>query len=555
MFDQGWPSPREGLVISSQRSFDDLGTPLHDVPFCILDLETTGATAAGCEITEIGAVRYRGGELLGTFQTLVNPGVAIPPVITILTGITEVMTLKAPAIGEALPSFLEFLGDAVIVGHNVRFDMSFLNAAAMRLGYGKLPNETVDTLGLARRLVRSEVRSLKLGALAAHFRSPVAPTHRALDDARATAHVLWALLERAGSLGVSHLDDLLRLPKARGAPHYKKIELTDSLPRRPGVYFFRDRQGAIIYVGKAKNLRTRVRSYFYGDDRRSIAQMLRDLATIDHRVCATELEAEITELRLIHAHRPRYNRRSRPPKSMHWVKLTDERFPRLSIVRTFRDDGCLYLGPYRSRRHASVVVTAIWDALPIRRCLTRGGARSAACNFSQLGVAMCPCDGSVSEAEYAKVVGQLRSGLTNSPEALFSCLHTKMLDHARNRRFEDAAALRDRHRALARSLEHRRAWEAMQRVGVLWAVDESGDNIIIEAGRLTAAWSDPDPAPLSTAGSSSGSFPQVPATTLIAEEAHLIWRWLNRPGVVIVDAERPLLLPAQPVPALTKLAV
>ncbi len=95
----------------------------------------------------------------------------------------------------------------------------------------------------------------------------------------------------------------------------------------------------------------------------------------------------------------------------------------------------------------------------------------------------------------------------------------------------------------------------MQRVGVLWAVDESGDNIIIEAGRLTAAWSDPDPAPLSTAGSSSGSFPQVPATTLIAEEAHLIWRWLNRPGVVIVDAERPLLLPAQPVPALTKLAV
>ena len=108
---------------------------------------------------------------------------------------------------------------------------------------------------------------------------------------------------------MTHLDDLLRLPTAKGSPHYGKISLTDSLPRSPGVYLFRDRDGEVIYVGKAKNLRTRVRSYFYGDNRRSIAQMLRDLHTIDHHPCTTELEAEIAELRLIHANRPRYNRR------------------------------------------------------------------------------------------------------------------------------------------------------------------------------------------------------------------------------------------------------
>jgi DNA polymerase-3 subunit epsilon len=542
-------------VTLSQRSFEELGTPLHDVPFCILDLETTGATAANCEITEIGAVRYRGGELLGTFQTLVNPGMAIPPMITLLTGITHMMLVEAPRIGEALPSFLEFLGDAVIVGHNVRFDMSFLNAAAERLGYGRLANKTVDTLGLARRLVRSEVRSLKLGALAAHFRSPVAPTHRALDDARATAHVLWALLERAGPLGVSHLDDLLRLPTARGAAHYDKIDLTDVLPRKPGVYFFADRHDKIIYVGKAKNLRTRVRSYFYGDDRRSITQMLRDLHAIDYRVCATEIEAEITELRLIHAHRPRYNRRSRPPKSMHWVKLTKERFPRLSIVRTFREDGCLYLGPYRSRAQASVVVTALWDATTIRRCLTRGGVKSAVCNFSQLGVALCPCDGSVSDDDYGLIVTQLRNGVTGSPEALFGRLHDKMLDHARNRRFEEAAALRDRHRALAQSLERRRAWRALQGAGRLWAIDAGGDNIVVESGRLVATWKDPDPAPLGAAGASQETFSQVPDSILVAEETHLIWRWLSRPSVVIVDTERPLVQPASPVPVLKTLAV
>ena len=537
-----------------QRSFDDLGAPLHDVPFCVLDLETTGAAPSTCEITEIGAIKYVGGEKVGTFQTLVNPGVRIPPMITVLTGITHLMVVAAPRIGEALSSFLEFLGDAVIVGHNVRFDMSFLNASAGRLGYGTLPNRTVDTLGLARRLVRDEVRSLKLSALAAHFRSPVTPNHRAMDDAAATAHVFWSLLERAGAIGVTHLEDLLRLPTARGSPHYRKIALTDALPRRTGVYLFRDAAGAVIYVGKAKNLRTRVRSYFYGDDRRSIGQMLRDLAEIEHRVCEMELEAEITELRLIHAHRPRYNRRSKPPKSPYWVKLTRERYPRLSMVRAVRDDGCLYLGPFRSRRQAQEVVAGLWDAVPIRRCLTRGGSRSAACGFAQLGVAICPCDGSVTDDEYGEVVAILRNGIVTDPATLLGTLQVKIQDHACRRRFEEAADIRDRHRALARALERRRAWVAMQGAGTIWAVDDSGDNVLVEWGRLVAVWTDPAGPPLRrvTSGAPDGS--DVPKSMSLAEEAHLIWRWLDRPGVRIADVDHPLELPVRPVPRLESLA-
>ena len=201
-----------------QPSFDDLSTPLFDVTFCVLDLETTGGSPRDCAITEIGAVKYQGGDLLGTFQTLVDPGLPIPPLITVLTGITEAMVVEAPDIGTALPTFLEFIGDAVIVGHNIRFDMSFLNAAAALHGYSQLSNDTVDTAGLGRRLVSEEVRNMRLQTLAAHFRSPVTPIHRALDDARATAHVLHGLLERAGSLGVTNLDDLLQLPRPRAAP-------------------------------------------------------------------------------------------------------------------------------------------------------------------------------------------------------------------------------------------------------------------------------------------------------------------------------------------------
>ncbi len=537
-------------MLVGQRRFEDMAAPLHAVPFCVLDLETTGATAADCEITEIGAVRYVGGELEGTFQTLVDPGVEIPPFITVLTGITQTMVLRAPSIEQALPAFLEFIGDAVIVGHNVRFDLSFLNASARRLGYEVLPNRTVDTVGLARRLVHQEVRNLRLSSLAKHFASPTPPTHRALDDARATAHVFFALLERAGTVGVTHLDELLTLPTARGAAHYEKIELTGDLPRRPGVYSFVDRDGSIIYVGKAKNLRTRVKSYFYGDDRKSVSQMLRDLDTIDHQVCATELEAEVQELRLIGEHRPRYNRRSRPSRSPHWVKLTVERFPRLSMVRSVRDDGAIYLGPFRTRRSAEVVVHGLWDAVPIRRCNGRGTKRTAACSFSQLGVATCPCDGSIGEDDYAAIVDRLRRGILDEPEILLEPLRNRMATMARHERFEEAADVRDRYRALARTLERRRAWGALRAAGTVWLEDANGDGAIIGNGRLLAAWNDRGTPPLVTMSPPEDGGPDVPPSVPAAEEAHLVWRWMARSGVRIVDASGTIALPARPVTAL-----
>ncbi len=533
-----------------QRSFDDMGAPLAEVPFCVLDLETTGGSAADCAITEIGAVRFRAGAPDGTFHTLVNPGMEIPPYITVLTGITQAMVVEAPAIDEALPTLLEFIGDAVVVGHNVSFDMRFLDAAAQRLGYGRLGNRSVDTLALARRLVRSEIRNLQLSSLAAHFRSPVQPNHRALEDARATAHVFWGLLERAGTLGATHLEDLLQLPTARGSPHYGKIRLADGLPRRPGVYLFRDRHGTVFYVGKAKNLRTRVRSYFYGDGRRSVATMLRELHEIDHRVCATELEAEVTELRLIGAHSPRYNRRSKQTRAAYWVKLTRERFPRLSMVRRCHDDGTLHLGPFRNRRAAETVVAAIWDATPIRRCTGRPGRRQALCGFAQLGVALCPCDGTLDEADYALVLDRLRAGVTDDPDLLLSPIAERMAAHAADERFEEAAWARDRYRALARAIERRRMWGALQHAGLLHARSAAGEGVLVERGRLVAAWQG-DAPPLPPAPLPADEpLPQVPESMAQAEEAELVWKWLMAAPVRLLASSGGLALPARPVPDL-----
>jgi DNA polymerase-3 subunit epsilon len=449
-----------------QRSLDDLGTPLHAVTFVVVDLETTGGSAATDAITEVGALKLRGGELLGTLDTLVNPGVPIPPMITVLTGITEAMVLPAPRIAEVLPALLEFLGDAVVVGHNVRFDVSFLDAALRAHGYPPLANRRVDTLAIARRLLRDEVPNLRLATLARHVRASTEPVHRAFADASATAEVFHALLERASSFGVLGLDDLLALPTLRAHPSAAKLAGTARLPRAPGVYLFRDRGGRVLYVGKATNLRSRVRSYF-ADDRRKVPQLLRETESVDHFVCAGPLEAAVREIRLIQALQPRFNREAKAWRRYAYLKLTAERFPRLAVVREARADGAAYLGPFRSTRAAQHVREAIETAVPLRRCPLRIGKRAplaagAPCVPAQLGVSTCPCRGQIGDGEYAAIVEVVHSGFGTEPHRLLDPLATRMDRLAHAERYEEAAATRDRLRALARALDRRRSLDALR---------------------------------------------------------------------------------------------
>jgi DNA polymerase-3 subunit epsilon len=291
--------------------FSDLTTPLHDVSFAVLDFETTGTGPETCAITEVGAARFRGGERVGTFQTLVNAGVPIPPSITYLTGITEAMVAPAPSIESVLPALVEFLGDAVIVGHNVRFDLAFLRANLARLGYPPPRNLDVDTLALARRLLAGDVTDCRLQTIARHLHTAVEPSHRALEDALATAEVFHRFLEDVGTLGVTDLDDLLALPRTAGHPDVAKLRWVGRLPRRPGVFLFRDLHGDVLHVGHGADLRAAVRALFVGRDRRTIGPMLRVAHSLEHVVCETALEAAVRDLRLARQHRPRFDLRTK----------------------------------------------------------------------------------------------------------------------------------------------------------------------------------------------------------------------------------------------------
>ncbi|MGB0114711.1 MAG: DEDD exonuclease domain-containing protein [Ilumatobacteraceae bacterium] len=444
------------MVVRSmmQRSFDDLGVPLHDVVFCVLDLETTGGNRNDDTITEIGAIKVRAGETLGTFQTLVNPGRAIPPQITMLTGLSDSLVATAPRIESVLPSLIDFIGDAVIVGHNVGFDVGFLRAAFERDGRTPLSGTVVDTVALARRLVRDEVPDCKLGTLASRFRLEHRPSHRALDDALATADLLHLLIERASGLGVLGLDDLVALSKLAGHPQAAKLKMTADLPRGPGVYMFRGQRDEVLYVGKATNLRQRVRSYFGSDDRRKIGPMLRETQSVNHIELPDALTAEVLESRLIGRLLPRYNRAGTRVDKYCYVKLdVDTAWPRLTVVKNPSVKG-LHLGPLPSRTMAAIVVEAIQSAVPLRRCTTRIGrgfvppADATVCSAAQLGVAICPCAGTADPGDYAAAVDLAARALSGDPRGVVDRLRDKMMTLAAQQRFEEAAATRDRITAL-----------------------------------------------------------------------------------------------------------
>ncbi len=207
---------RDQKIESSwQPGFDEVGLGLHETTFVIVDLETTGAApTAGNGITEIGAVKVRGGEVVGEFSSFVDPGIPLPDFITNLTGITDAMLADAPTIHSIFGSFLEFTGshsDVFLVAHNAPFDMGFLKAAAKTAGHVWPKYRVLDTVSLARLLVGyDEVPNYKLGTLAQFFNTQVSPNHRALDDAKATVEVLHGLIERLGSHDVTTVENLLQ---------------------------------------------------------------------------------------------------------------------------------------------------------------------------------------------------------------------------------------------------------------------------------------------------------------------------------------------------------
>ncbi len=363
--------------------------PLERATFVVVDLETTGLRPGSSHICEIGAVRVRELELQEEFELLVDPGVPIGPVISALTGLRDADLRGRPHPAIAVRRFLEFAADAVLVAHNARFDLAFLDRETERLTGARLAGPVVDTVGLARRLLAGRTPRAGLASLSEFFGTAVRPCHRALPDAQATAEILIQLVGLAQERGALTVADLVDLAAPRVRKVYAKRSLAFGAPSAPGVYLFRDAHDQILYVGRARDLRARLRSYFRSDRQRpAVEAALAALQRIEWRVCGSELEAALEELRLL--------RELRPPAN----------------ARNARPDRYVYL----RRRGDSVVCSA--KPSPVGPLKSRARARLAA--------------------------RALRAEEAERPELALPRLRARLRDLCDCRRFEDAGRLRDR---------------------------------------------------------------------------------------------------------------
>ena len=330
--------------------------PLEAARFVVVDLETTGLRPGRSAICEIGAVRVEALLPAGTFQTLVDPGVPLPPVITGITGIEERDLRGAPRPAPAVRAFLAFAGErSVIVAHNARFDLAFLDREVEALTGRRLAGPVVDTVGLARRLLAGRVPRVGLASLAHFFGTSVRPCHRALPDAQATAEILVALVGLAQERGARTVSDLVDLAAPRRRRVFEKRSLVFGAPTRPGVYVFRDGHGLALYIGRARDLRARLRSYFRSERQRpAVEAALAAVERVEWQVLGSELEAALEELRLIRELRPPANARGkRGGRGVYLRKRGDQ-----MVVSSQPGP----LGPIGSRRRAERAARALAGA-------------------------------------------------------------------------------------------------------------------------------------------------------------------------------------------------
>jgi DNA polymerase-3 subunit epsilon len=371
---------------------------LADAPLAFVDVETTGGHPAWHRVTEVAIVGMRGGEVEWEWSSLVNPGTSIPPSIQALTGITPEMVADAPPFADIAHEVLERLRGRQFVAHNARFDYGFLRGELRRAGHA-FTAPLVCTVRLSRRLYPDAGRH-NLDSVIERHGLQCAARHRALGDAQVLAQ-FWRVLRDAWPAATldAAIEHVGRRPVL---PAHLAPELIDDLPEAPGVYRFFGAGDALIYVGKANNLRERVLGHFAGATRDSKSQRLAaQTQRIEWHETAGELGALLLEARLVRQLQPVYNRRLRgASESWTWVVPDDGGAPQLVDLDAHplgREDA---FGLYRSARQARTALTKV--ARDAKLCLRVLGLESGdgSCFGYQIGRCAGACVGTESRARH-----------------------------------------------------------------------------------------------------------------------------------------------------------
>lgn len=422
-----------------------LQIPLNEAEFSVLDVETTGLSARNNRIIEIGIVKVKNLKITNKFTTLINPGCDIPYFITQFTGISNSDVQYSPSFYDTAEEIEDFIGNSIISGHNLSFDEGFLRYEFIRNGFEPLSNLSVCTLKLSRKIFPS-LKSKSLASVSEFLKIKNRDSHRALSDAETTAQILIKLIKKLSKeKGISTLQQLLefessivptninlKLPKGM----YDSIY---SLPDAPGVYYFLNRKNEVIYVGKAKSLKDRIRSYFSTTTVGKPKKIVKQAVKIKTELTNTELTALLLEAESIKLINPKHNSQLKKYGNKYFIRITKtHKYPKAEITAKFDFDGNDYFGLFISRRKAEVVLDIIDKTFALRECDEKVYRKGKKCFLADIGRCTAPCI-KKNDSEYFNELERVYEFLSGGNQSALNRMLNKMKDYASKEKYEKAA--------------------------------------------------------------------------------------------------------------------
>lgn len=447
------------IELSMKEIFE---TNIFDTTFIVCDVETTGLSPVENRMTEITLIKVYNGEITDKFTTLINPQQHIPREITHLTGISNEDVFNKPVFAEISEEIISFFGKdeyskIIFTGHNAGFDYKFLYHSFSRINK-QFEYKTLCTCKLARRLLK-RLRSKSLINVAAYFEINFKRHHRAYDDALATAKILLNFLDTlTEEYEYESIEEVLKFQNCKiynnenKSPVLKRLNLSlKDFPKSPGVYFMKGKDGETLYIGKAKNLRERLSSYFrYNSELpKKLRRLLNNIASVEYEVTNSELSALILESKLIKQNKPRFNSAIKRFRFHPFLKIdVQNSFPKVEKVYEIENDGANYYGPFQSGLTVNKLLKDINEEFKLRKCeykILKPSKDHSTCMYREIGKCNAPCNYSQSKPEYEEEVIRVHNFITsfekNSAQKLYEI---RMSEFSEKMEFERAAFVRDR---------------------------------------------------------------------------------------------------------------
>ncbi|MCX7834352.1 MAG: exonuclease domain-containing protein [Ignavibacteria bacterium] len=438
-------------------------TYIQDCNFIVCDVETTGLSPYIDRIIEISLIKVKNSEIVDNFTTLINPKKHIPSFITSMTGIANEDVINKPSFEDINDDIYNYIFDdeipPIFSGHNVLFDYKFVRESFRRTNPSYNFNlNTLCTCKLARRLLR-KLKSKSLSNLARYFGIKQLRKHRSYSDAITTTKILLKFLDiLQDEFEYEYIEDIIKFQNSRiytkenKSPALKRVNIDlKKIPEEPGVYFMKNKSGEILYIGKAKNLKDRISSYFHHHTQISpkIRKLLSSVYSVEYELTNSELSALILESKLIKKHKPKYNTAIKRYIYHPFLKINYQyNFPTIESVYEIENDSAYYYGPFTSKSTITLLLKDIQNNFKLRKCERKEikpSEENSNCFYYDIDKCYAPCKKYISQEDYLKEVEKVHNYLTGTDvNSIQFKLRLQMENFSNKLDFEKAAIIRDK---------------------------------------------------------------------------------------------------------------